>query len=185
MLLGITLKLAEKRVHMNQEEPTVQETIVLQIEECKETLLNNNNEDSLEFAKWTNKKAKLRFNEETTKNFYIMNNCIYWADLGRNIGSEQDKHRPVLVVRSERNAEVCSIIPLTEERLNDGYWYHIDLEEMSSTALVEQLRVISKRRIDSALRKSGKICSITEVDWKKINEQLQIRYTLKPLRKSK
>ena len=146
-------------------------------------LIEQDAENAHHFIEWLKTKAELRYGSEKQHSFYILNNCIYWAHLGQNIGSEQDKHRPVLIVRTESKSTICTIIPLTDERLNDGYWYHIDLENLNSTALVEQLRVISKRRIDKPMRASGKIVSISEKDWGSINNELMRLYTLKPYKK--
>ena len=102
--------------------------------------------------------------------------------MGINIGSEQNKLRPVIIVRTSLKSTIAIVIPLTSKRLNDKFWYHIDLEELDSTALVEQLRVISKIRIISPFRKKGKMIVIEKLDWSNINKQLQVLYRLKPLK---
>ena len=153
-------------------------------EDVLASLMEQDVENTTEYIEWLKRKTELRYGPEIQHSFFILNNCIYWANLGQNIGSEQDKHRPVLIVRTESKSTVCVVIPLTEERLNDGFWYHIDLEKLNSTALVEQLRVISKRRIDKPKRASGKIVSITENDWLSINNELKRLYTLKLLKKN-
>lgn len=102
-------------------------------------------------------------------NFPITSNYIYWCNLGINIGSEQNKIRPVLVVKTKRNSPICTILPLTSERMNDTRWYHIDLENHNSTVLVEQLKNISKLRIISLHRTKGKLTKITLNDWNNIN----------------
>ena len=145
-------------------------------------LENQDLDNSLYFSEWTKTKADIKYNKDIDRSMYILNNCIYWAYLGSNIGSEQELHRPVLIVQTSKDLPICSVIPLTLERLDDGYWYHVDLENGVSTALVEHLRVISKKRIDKPMRISGKIDSITENDWKNINNQLKRMYVLRPLK---
>ena len=145
-------------------------------------LENQDLDNSLYFSEWTKTKADIKYNKDIDRSMYILNNCIYWAYLGSNIGSEQELHRPVLIVQTSKDSPICSVIPLTLERLDDGYWYHVDLENGVSTALVEHLRVISKKRIDKPMRISGKIDSITENDWKNINNQLKRMYVLRPLK---
>ncbi|MCL2223936.1 MAG: type II toxin-antitoxin system PemK/MazF family toxin [Defluviitaleaceae bacterium] len=135
-----------------------------------------------DYTKWLDTKAQLTFGRNAAKNFSIINNCIYWAHLGYNIGSEEGKHRPVLVTRTSFKSPICTIIPLTTQRLNDGYWYHVDLEKMDSTALVEQMRIIDKRRIDRPKRKNGKVLTISQKDWTSINAQIIAVYELKPLK---
>lgn len=138
------------------------------IEETEILLNSINNSDVIQFSEWTKEKANLRYNGKLPK-FPIYNNFIYWCDLGINIGSEQNKLRPVLVLRTSKNSPICTILPLTTKRLQDGFWFHIDLEEVDSTVLVEQLKVVSKIRITDPYRKKGKLVTISQNDWDKIN----------------
>lgn len=110
--------------------------------------------------------------------FPITSNYIYWCDLGINIGSEQNKIRPVLIAKTKKESSVCTILPLTSERINDTRWYHIDLESQNSTVLIEQLRNISKLRIISPFRIKGKLGKITLNDWNKINSAMQKYYAM-------
>ena len=71
---------------------------------------------------------------------------------------------------------------LTTKRLNDYFWFHIDLEEIDSTILIEQLKVVSKLRVTNPYRKKGQLVSISPNDWNKINLQLENLYRLRPLR---
>ena len=116
------------------------------IDETKNLLQSINNHDSIEFSEWTKEKANLRYNGQMP-NFPIYNNFIYWCNLGINIGSEQNKLRPAIILRTYKNSSICTIIPLTSKRLHDDFLFHIDLDEIDSTVLVEQLKVISKLRI--------------------------------------
>lgn len=147
-----------------------------------ENLLNNiHTIDAIQFSEWTKKKANLRYNGKLPK-FPIYNNFIYWCNLGINIGSEQNKLRPVLILKTSKNSPICTILPLTTKRLDDEFWFHIDLEEIDSTILVEQLKVVSKIRITDPYRKKGKLVTISQNDWNKINSQLANLYTLRPLK---
>lgn len=132
------------------------------------------------FMDWMKTKSELKFNP-TSKSFPIIPNCIYWAFMGCNIGSEEGKHRPVLVTRTYPNSTTISVLPLTTQRLNDGKQYHVDLEQQNSTVLVEQMRVIDIIRIDKPMRKNGSIVSITEKDWKAIDFQIKREYLIAPL----
>ena len=66
--------------------------------------------------------------------------------------------------------------------MQDGFWFHIDLEEVDSTVLVEQLKVVSKIRITDPYRKKGQLATISANDWNKINSQLESLYRLRPLK---
>ena len=133
-----------------------------------ENLLNSiNSTDAIQFSEWTKEKANLRYNGQLHK-FPIYNNFIYWCNLGINIGSEQNKLRPVLILRTSKNSPICTILPLTTQRLQDGFWFHVDLEIVNSTVLVEQLKVVSKIRITNPYRKNGNLVTISANDWNKI-----------------
>ena len=92
------------------------------------------------------------------------------------------KLRPVLVLRTSKNSPICTVLPLTTKRLQDGFWFHIDLEEIDSTVLVEQLKVVSKIRITNPYRKKGNLIAISLNDWNRINSQLENLYRLRPLK---
>lgn len=137
-----------------------------------------NYDDLKEFVDWTKVKSELKFNPPN-KTFPIIPNCVYWAYMGCNIGSEEGKHRPVLVSRTYKNSPVCTVMPLTTQRLNDGYWYHIDLECCNSTVLCEQMRVIDMSRIEKPYRKNGQIVSLSKKDWEEIDKQVKWLYNMK------
>ena len=151
------------------------------IEETETLLTSINTADSIQFSEWTKEKANLRYNGQLPK-FPIYNNFIYWCNLGINIGSEQNKLRPVLVLKTSKNSPICTVLPLTTKRLQDGFWFHIDLEEIDSTVLVEQLKVVSKIRITNPYRKKGNLIAISLNDWNRINSQLENLYRLRPLK---
>ena len=136
----------------------------------------------IEFAEWTYEKAKINFNT-TFPNFPIYNNFIYWCNLGINIGSEQNKIRPTLILRSFKQSPICTILLLTSKRLQDKFQFHIDLENLNSTVLIEQIRVVSKLRFLNPYRLKGKLVTISQNDWDKINIQLENLYRLRPFSK--
>lgn len=137
-------------------------------------------QDTLNYMEWNCTKYQLNHKSPKPK-FNIYYNCIYWAYLGMNVGSEENKHRPVLITRHQQSSPICTIIPLTSQRLNDSYYFHIDLEGFNGTVLVEQMRVIDIRRIDRPVVVKGKTVSITQNDWDKISQQIINLYSMKPL----
>lgn len=156
-------------------------TIHYNIEETEKLLTTINSSDTIEFSEWMREKANFRYNGNFPK-FPIYNNFIYWCNLGINIGSEQEKLRPVLILKTSKNSPICSILPLTSKRLKDEFTFHIDLEVINSTILIEQLKVVSKIRITAPYRKKGNLVIISQNDWKNINTQLENFYRLKPLK---
>lgn len=135
--------------------------------------------DDLEtYLDWAKVKAALKFSDKEREDFPIIPNCVYWAYMGCNVGSEEGKHRPVLVTRTYKKSTICTVLPLTTQRLNDGYWYHIDLEKYESTVLCEQMRTVDLLRIEKPYRIKGKIMSISKKDWEQINKQVNWLYKM-------
>lgn len=134
-------------------------------------------DDLQEFMDWTKTKSELKFNPQP-KNFPIIPNCVYWTYMGCNVGSEEGKHRPVLVTRTYKNSPVCTVLPLTTQRLNDEFWYHIDMENYDSTVMCEQMRIIDIARIEKPYRVKGKIMSISKKDWEEIDKEVKWLYRL-------
>lgn len=135
---------------------------------------NFNGEEALAYAEWSLQKAKLRYVDTNIKHsFPILYRRIYWAHMGLNIGREEDKHRPVVIVRSEKNSPICYVVPLTSQRLNDGYWYHVDLDGFDNTALAEHFRTISKDRLDNPMWQKGQIATISKENMRTIQKEIR------------
>lgn len=141
------------------------------IEETAGLLQTIKSFDAVEFSKWINEKAYLRYIGKIPK-FPIYNNFIYWCNFGINIGSEQDKLRPAIIVKTFMKSPICTVLPLTTKRLDDQFLFHVDLQEIDSTALIEQLKTVSKLRIVQPFRRKGNLVTISQNDWDKINSQL-------------
>lgn len=137
-------------------------------------------QDLDDYLDWTKEKAELKFNA-SSKTFPIRHNCIYWAYMGCNIGSEEGKYRPILITRTYKNSSICTVLPLTTQRWNDEKPYHVDLELHDSTVLCEQMRTIDIKRIEKPKYLNGKICTITEKDWNAIDKQVRKQYLLSKL----
>jgi mRNA-degrading endonuclease toxin of MazEF toxin-antitoxin module len=126
---------------------------------------------------WYLDKIKLQYTE-----FPLFCFGIYWAFLGQNIGSEINKRRPVIVISAPPGSPLCTVIPLTTKRKNDGRWYHVDLEDRNHTAICEQLKVISRARLHVPYRNKGgkhrRIAEISKSDRERIASVLQRLYTI-------
>lgn len=134
---------------------------------------NVTEEEALSYLEWTCKKAELKFvTSSVPLKFPLLYGGIYWVYLGSNIGSEEDKHRPAIIIRSEQSSTMTYVVPLTSKRLKDGYWYHIDLDDFDNTALVEQFKPIAKQRIDKPLLLKGKIAKVTSENMAAIHKEI-------------
>ena len=147
------------------------------MQETEKILLLQKELEALEFSEWTKEKALIKYTQKIPS-FPITTHFIYWCNLGINIGSEQNKLRPAIIVRTHTKSPICTILPLTSVRIKDNRWYHIDLAEQNSTVLIEHLRNISKLRILKPQRNSGKLVRITGEDVSKINFAIEKYYKL-------
>ena len=150
------------------------------LEETEKLLIEQTDQSTVDFSLWTKEKANIKYKKQIPS-FPITTHFIYWCKLGINIGSEQNKLRPVIIIRSQTNSPICTILPLTSVRMNDNRWYHIDLEKHNSTAMVEHLRNVSKLRILKPQRENGRIARISQKDVDNINKSIQSYYKLPPI----
>ncbi|CAB1252323.1 protein of unknown function [Ruminococcaceae bacterium BL-6] len=147
-----------------------------------EKLMNDaGKEDVYNLIEWAEDTYELNYDTEILP--YIFYNQFYWAHLGYSVGSEQAYDRPVLVVDCYKTSNVCVIIPITLERLGDGRDYHVDLSNNLGTALVEQIRAISKFRIFDYVydKNTRRYAIINSIDRENINVQLSKICCMKPL----
>ena len=91
----------------------------------------------------------------------ILRGDIFYADLGKGIGSEQKGYRPVLIIQNNvgnKYSPTVIIAPLTEVIKKADLPTHItifrnDFLKYDSMILLEQLRTIDKSRLISYLGK--------------------------------
>lgn len=111
----------------------------------------------------------------------VFSNGFYWVNFDGTTGSEQSGRRPAIVVRSTKESPICTVLPITTEKYEDTYPFHVDLVSIHSTVLVEQIRTIDKSRIDGVFMRKGEYVKITQDEWQQINRQLESLYRLKDL----
>ena len=80
-----------------------------QFDEIKNILKDVNYELAFEYILWTKDKAKIKFNKKLP-NFPIINNHIYWCNLGINIGSEQNKIRHSFPTRRSSDLKILILL---------------------------------------------------------------------------
>jgi len=147
-------------------------------------------DEALKYAEWVKTKAELRYGSidedkgtfEKTKRpeFGITVGGIYWGYYGTNIGDEMNKRRPLMVVRSIKASNMCTVVPLSTKRMKDDYYFHIDLEDRDGTAIVEQLRTIDKIRLEERVHHGGKTVEATDQDLKDIFAAIERYYADPP-----
>lgn len=90
---------------------------------------------------------------------------MYYADLGKGIGSEQEGYRPVLIIqnnignRHSTTVIVASISSKVDVKPKLPTHYFIDAEcglQLPSIVLLEQLRTVSKQRLEGYIGRLDK-----------------------------
>ena len=102
---------------------------------------------------------------------------MYYADLGRGIGSEQEGYRPVLIIQNDTGNKhsptviVAAISSKVDAKAKLPTHYLLKAEnglELPSLVLMEQLRTIDKRRLETY------IGHLEEKHIRKINHALAV-----------
>lgn len=168
------------------------------LNELRDSTNKNNVDIALSLIKWTIEKIKLSFEEKTRQKTYdnthkksglprfVKRGTIYYANLGKNIGSEQNgTARPVLVVQNQSfniTSTTVLVIPLTDFLDKNGnpkrlLGTHVDIEhdllDKKSIIKVEHLRSISKNRLKAP------ICDIGTDKMAEIDNKIKLVLGLK------
>lgn len=137
------------------------------IQLLKNSVTRINVKSGIPLASWTEKKIALDHAEKdrvanNRKPRTVKRGNIYYAYLGKNIGSEQGGYRPVVVVQRKKNnvtSPTVIIVPLTDAYDNNGNAKYVyDTQHLvsqvknpflskDSIAKTEYVRSISKNRL--------------------------------------
>lgn len=101
-----------------------------------------------DFKKWHTKKEILH--KEKDRPFFHEGE-VWFCSLGLNIGFEQDgvKNdflRPVIIIK-KFNKEVCLVLPLTKNNKKGQYYFSFILNNVKSTVILSQIRLIDGKRL--------------------------------------
>ena len=105
------------------------------------------------FREWFRQKIKIHLDQ---RSFYFREKEIWWANLGANIGFEQNGknenyERPVLVFK-KFGKEMLWAIPLTSKNKANIFYFNLNRAGFKSSLILSQLRLISSKRL---IRKIG------------------------------
>lgn len=109
-----------------------------------------------QFVAWTKLKAKLHILKP--KELYFKSREVWWANMGLNIGFEvkgkgENFARPVLILK-KLSPDTCLVIPLTTSSRRKNLFPLRNIteeEEKESFALLEQVRLIDKKRLEEKI----------------------------------
>lgn len=121
------------------------------------------------FDKWNEVKKRTEQKEDTA---YFREREIYWANIGENIGYEQngkgkDFMRPLLVFKKYSNKLFCGI-PLSTTIREGSFFFNFQfLEDRESSALLVQAKTFDVKRLDR------KIGMIGKDDFKRLEQKMK------------
>jgi mRNA interferase MazF len=140
-----------------------------------------------EFFVWTNEKFRLHklAQKQTVKNMLIKRGQIYWAALGKNVGSEQNEKRPVIILQNDqgnRFAPTTIVAPITDPDKKRAkplpVEVPIDLKGpnpndpsnpitlVKGVIRLQQIRVLSKARLEKM------ICDLNDPNLTQLNPNI-------------
>lgn len=141
-------------------------------------------EDYYKYLTWFDFKTKLQFQRKLKTLPGIKVHSIYWAELGRNVGSELEKLRPVLIFRklvSKKHINDSSVIVIpvsskfTCQRYNSNY--PVIINGKINYIKVNDMRRISIKRLAQPYKDSnGNVVVLSDKDIANIKEIIRNYY---------
>lgn len=134
-------------------------------------------QDVIDYVLWFEEKYKYKF-RNCNNHLIVKKGEIYNCNFGRNIGSEQDKLRPAIILQNDIgnvHSPTTVVAPITDE-MKAKLPTHIDIKELNpkcavhGEVLIEQLRCISKSRLANRLD----IVNTESEGWNKVIKALKI-----------
>lgn len=147
--------------------------------------INNENyiltEDYYKYITWFEHKSNLQFDRNIKRNPIIRKYCIYYAEIGENIGSELHKMRPVLIFKclksNNPNDSSYMVIPITSKSSSSKYPFNtpIIVNGKINYVRTNDIRRISVKRIVGPLFKSGtnEICRLSSEEIELVNKNFK------------
>lgn len=124
---------------------------------------------SLSMLNWYATKYDLLNDAITKRNQLIYRGEIYWCELGENVGCEEVKLRPCVIIQNQKgneNSPTTIVAPITNSKIKLPVAYELNRganPEVTGTIDLGQARVISKGRL------KAKICSLTRSELREVD----------------
>ena len=133
---------------------------------------------------WFDFKTKLQFQRKLKTLPGIKIHSIYWAELGRNVGSELEKLRPVLIFRKliskkQINDSSVIVIPVSSKLTCQRYKsnYPVIINGKTNYIKVNDMRRISIKRLAQPYKDSnGNVVVLSDKDIANIKEIIRNYY---------
>lgn len=113
-------------------------------------------EKTEKLLEWTTKKYRLHKNSPQKNNKVIYRGEIYWCELGENVGNEESKRRPCVVIQNQKgndNAPTTIVAPITNATINLPVAVPLvrtGNTNVTGTIDLGQLKIIAKSRLIGA-----------------------------------
>lgn len=167
-----------------------QEQLKSLLKEIESSIDRTNVDTAIQLLHWTKDKIQLA-QDEVVRNTakrkprFVKRGTIYYANLGKNVGSEQNGYRPVLVIQQKKGnatSPTVIIIPLTDALDKNGNpkkvldtqipITHKDLKK-PSLIKTEYIRSISKSRL------RNEVCTLDSTVLKLVEDKLKCSVDIK------
>lgn len=123
------------------------------VERMARKLHQSDPDKSEKLLEWSIRKIRLNRSFHLKNNKVIYRGEIYWRELGENIGSEESKRRPVVVIQNQKgndNAPTTIVAPITNATINLPIAVPINREanpNVTGTIDLGQVKVVHKSRL--------------------------------------
>lgn len=134
-----------------------------------------------DYVQWFEEKYKYKF-RNPPNSLVVKKGEIYHCNFGRNIGSEQDKFRPAIVLQNDKgnlHSPTTIVAPITDET-KAKLPTHIYIRRLKADCpvrgviLVEQMRCISKNRLSNRID----VIDTKSPQWNQVMEAIKIELDL-------
>lgn len=134
-----------------------------------------------DYVAWFEEKYKYKF-RNPPNSLVVKKGEIYHCNFGRNIGSEQDKFRPAIVLQNDKgnlHSPTTIVAPITDET-KAKLPTHIYIRRLKANCpvrgviLIEQMRCISKNRLSNRID----VIDTKSEAWNQVAEAIKIELDL-------
>ena len=139
-------------------------------------------DDVKEFIEWTSLKYTYRYSDSGNNSRVVKKGEIYYCDLGINIGSEQDRKRPVVILQNNtgnKYSPTTIVAPITNT--SKDLPVHVPLDNvqkgLKTTGLImlEHIREVTKCRLGIYIEE----VDIKSKNWQLVEKAIKISLDLK------
>lgn len=132
--------------------PLIKRMVAL-IERMANRLDQSDSDKTVKLLDWTIRKFRIQVNAHRHNNKVIYRGEVYWCNLGENIGNEESKKRPVVIIQNQKgndNSPTTIVAPITNATINLPVAVPINRTQnpnVTGTIDLGQIKVVHKARL--------------------------------------